>query len=58
MPLMTWVRSALSWAAFLSWDSFLHCFAENQVSHDSTEPDEPPAGAAGGRGRGGVTYVF
>ena len=57
MPLITCVLSAFNCAAFRSWDSFLHCFADH-ISHDSTEPDEPPAGATGGRRRRGVTYVF
>lgn len=38
----------------------MHCTFADQVSHDSIDPDEPPAGAVReGRGRkGGVTYVF
>ena len=57
MPLITCVLSAFNWAAFRAWDSFLHCFADH-VSHDSIEPDEPPAGAGGGNRSRGVTYVF
>jgi hypothetical protein len=57
-PLITWVRSLSSCAAFRSWDCFLHCmrnvsglFFALKIREDVAETGEPP-------GKRVKTYVF